>query len=144
MVGETPVGRKVVLKLIRQRALRQVTVTITPSREDEIQKAMSTREQAPSTRQAGLGIEVESVTPQLARQLGIGDKNGVVITHIQPGGSADEAGLRQRDVILEVDRQPVNNVRTYQQALARRNGRSVLLLIQRSGSTIFVPLKRQG
>jgi len=144
MVGETPVGRKVVLKLVRQRALRQVTVTITPSREDEIQKAMSMREHAPSTRQAGLGLEVENMTAQLARQLGISDKDGVVITHVQPGGSADQAGLRQHDVILEVDRQPVSSVRSYQQALAKRNGKSVLLLIERSGSTIFVPLKRQG
>jgi serine protease Do len=144
MVGETPVGHKVVLKLVRQRALRQVTVTITPSREDEIQKAMSMREQAPSTRQTGLGLEVENMTAQLARRLGISDKSGVVITRVQPGGSADQAGLRQHDVILEVDRQPVSSVRSYQQALAKRNGKSVLLLIQRSGSTIFVPLKRQG
>lgn len=144
MVGETPVGHKVVLKLIRDRATRQVTVTITPSHEDELQKAMATQGPAPSTRQIGLGLDVENVSPQLARKLGMSDKGGVVITQVQPGGSADEAGLREHDVILEVNRQPVNNVHSYQQAMARRAGKSVLLLIQRSGSTIFVPLKRQG
>ncbi len=146
MVGETPVGRRVTLKFIRDRAIHQVTATITPSREDEIEKAIGTREQerAPSARQVGLGLDVENITPQLARELGMSDKGGVVITQVEPGGSADEAGLREHDVILEVDRQPVNDVHAYQQALNRRGGSSILLLIERSGSTIFVPLKRQG
>jgi serine protease Do len=144
MVGETPVGRKIILKFIRDHATRQVTVTITPSREDEIQKAMSTQQQPPSSRQAGFGLDVENVTPQLARELGMSDKGGVVITQVEPGGSADQAGLRQHDVILEVDRQPVNDVHGFQQAVKKRGRDSVLLLIERSGSTIFVPLKRQG
>jgi len=144
MVGETPVGHKVMLKFIRDRATRQVMLTITPSREDEIQKTISGQEQPPSPRQAGFGLDVENVTPQLARKLGMSDKGGVVITQVEPGGSADEAGLRQHDVILEVDREPVNDVNTYQQALKKQGGNSVLLLIERSGSTIFVPLKRQS
>jgi serine protease Do len=146
MVGETPVGHKVTLKFIRDRATHQVTVTITTSREDELQKAMVTQEQAapPSPRQAGFGLDVENVTPQLARELRMSDKGGVVITQVEPGGSADEAGLREHDVILEIDRQPVNDVNAYQQALNKQGGSSVLLLIERSGSTIFVPLKRQG
>jgi serine protease Do len=146
MVGETPVGHKVTLKFIRDRATHQVTVTITPSREDEIEKAMATRQQPPppSARPGGFGLDVENVTPQLARELGMSDKGGVVIMQVEPGGSADEAGLREHDVILEVDRQPVNDVHAYRQALNKPGGNSVLLLIERSGSTIFVPLKRQG
>ncbi|HEY2108027.1 MAG TPA: Do family serine endopeptidase [Candidatus Binataceae bacterium] len=144
MVGETPVGRKVTVKFIRGRATRQVGVTITPSREEEIQKSMSIEEEAPSTRGAGFGLGVDNLTPQLARQFGISNKGGVVITQVQPGSSADGAGLRRRDVILEVDRQPIKDVRGYEQALAKGGPGSVLLLIERGGSTLFVPLKRQG
>jgi serine protease Do len=144
MVGETAVGRRVTVKIIRGRATRQVTVTITLSREEEIQKTMSIEEQTPSTHGAELGLGVDNLTPQLARQLGIGDKGGVVITEVQPGSSADGAGLRQRDIILEVDRQPIRDVRSYEQALAKGSIGSVLLLIERGGSTLFVPLKRQG
>ena len=143
MVGETTVGRRVTVKFIRGHATRQVAVTITPSHEDEIEKTMSIEEQAPSTHGAGFGLGVDNLTPQLARQFGISDKSGVVITEVQPGSAADGAGLRRHDVILEVDRQPIKDVQGYAQALAGSPG-SVLLLIERGGSTLFVPLKRQG
>ncbi|HEV3112240.1 MAG TPA: DegQ family serine endoprotease [Candidatus Binataceae bacterium] len=144
MVGETPVGRKVMVKFIRGRATRQVAVTITPSREEEIQKTVSIEEEAPFTHGAALGLGVDNLTPELARQFGISDKGGVVITEVQPGSSADGAGLRRHDIILEVDRQPIKDVQGYEQALAKGSPGSVLLLIERGGTTLFVPLKRQG
>jgi serine protease Do len=145
MVGETPVGRRIMVKIIRDHETRQIAVTITPSREEEVEKAMSMEEQpAPSTRHAALGLDVEAITPQLARELGVKDKGGVVVKQVQPGSSADGAGLRQHDVILEVDRQPVKDVHGYEQALAKAGSQSILLLIERAGSTLFVPLKRQG
>lgn len=144
MVGETPIGRKVTLKIIRNHATRQVEVTITPSREEEIEKTMSIQEQAPSTRGAALGLDVENITAQLAHELGIKGGDGVVITQVQPGSSADGAGLRRRDIILEVDRQPVKDVQGYEQALTKGGSKPVLLLIERAGSTLYVPLKRQG
>jgi serine protease Do len=144
MVGETPVGHKVMVKFIRNHATRQVTVTITPSREEEVEKTVAAQEEAPPIGGAALGLDVENITPQLARELGMSDKDGVVITQVQAGSSADGAGLRRRDIILEVDRQPVKDVHSYEQALAKRRADSVLLLIKRAGSTLFVPLKRQG
>jgi serine protease Do len=143
MVGETPIGTKVMVKLIRNRATRQVEVTITPSREEEIEKTMSREEQTPSMHSA-LGLDVQNITPQLAHQLGVNGNGGVVITQVQPGSSADGAGLRQRDIILEVDRQPVKDVHSYEQAVAKSANKPVLLLIERGGSTLYVPLKREG
>ncbi len=144
MVGETPIGRKVPLTIFRDHTTRQVQVTITPSREEEIEKAMSRAEQAPSARGSGLGLDVENVTPELAHELGLNGNAGVVITRVEPGSSAADAGLRRRDVILEVDRQPVSDVHGYEQALAKSSAKGVLLLIERAGSTLYVPLKRQG
>ena len=146
MVGETPVGHKATVKFVRGRAAHEVAVTITPSREEEIEKTLSMQEQAPSMSGAGLGLNVENITPELALRLGMTAKRGVVVTEVQPGSSADDAGLRRRDIILEVDRKPIKDVQGYQRALAANflNSKPVLLLIQRSGSTLFVPLKRQG
>jgi serine protease Do len=144
MVGETPVGHKVTLKFVRDRAVREVAVIITPSREEEIEKTLALQEQPPSAGAAALGLNVENVTPELAQRLGMTGKSGVVITQVQPGSSADDAGLQRRDLILEVDRRPVKDVQSYQRALAANPAKPVLLLIQRGGSTLFVPLKRQG
>jgi serine protease Do len=144
MVGETPVGHKVTLRIIRDRTVRDVTVTITPSHEEEIQKALSAEEQAPSRGSARFGLKVEDLSSELARRLGLTDRTGVVITEVQPGSSAEEAGLRAHDVILEVNRQAVKDVKGYQRLLANHASNSALLLIQRGGSTLFVPLKGQG
>jgi serine protease Do len=141
MVGETPVGRTVNVKIIRGRATRQVAVTITPSREEEIEKAMATQEQAPSP---GFGLEVQNTTSPLARNLGIKENVGVMITSVEPDSSADAAGLRRGDIILEVNRHVIKDVDGYQQALAKAGNKSVLLLIERGGGTVFVPLGRQG
>ncbi|HZY59042.1 MAG TPA: Do family serine endopeptidase [Candidatus Binataceae bacterium] len=144
MVGETPVGHKAIVKFVRDRATREVAVTITPSHEEEIQKTLATQEQAPSPRGARLGLDVQAITPEVARQLGMTDRSGVVITEVQPGSAADDAGLRRRDIIMEVNRKPVKDVQSYERALAANGAKPVLLLIQRSGNTLYVPLKRQG
>ena len=144
MVGETPVGHKAIVKFVRDRAIREVAVTITPSHEEEIQKTLATQEQAPSAHGTRLGLDVQAITPEVARQLGMTDRSGVVITEVQPGSAADDAGLRRRDIIMEVDRKPVKDVQSYERALAANGAKPVLLLIQRSGNTLFVPLKRQG
>lgn len=144
MVGETPVGHKVTLKIVRDHAVREIAVTITPSHEDEIQKALAAEEHAPSQGGEQFGLKVEDVSSQVARQLGLSDRSGVVITQVEPGSSADEAGLRTHDIILEVDRKPIKDINGYEQVLAAHRSNSILLLIQRGGSTLFVPLKGQS
>jgi len=144
MVGETPVGHKVTLKVIRDRGVREIIVTIAPSHEEEIQKALANQEHQPEQGEARFGLKVQDLTPQTARQWGISDHRGVVITQVQPGSSADDAGLRPHDVIMEINRRPVKDVYGYEQVLAAHPANSVLLLIERGGSTLFVPLKGQG
>ncbi len=85
------------------------------------------------------GVEVDDLTPQIARQLGLPrDTFGVVVTRVQPGSSAAEAGLRRGDVIQEVNRRPVNNVAGFESAVRRAGDKPVLLLVNRGGRTNFV------
>jgi serine protease Do len=65
-----------------------------------------------------------------------------VISSVQPGSRADEAGLRPRDVILEVNRAAVKDVDSYQSAIKTgEKGKIVLLLVKRGDNTIYVALK---
>ena len=59
-----------------------------------------------------------TLTPDLAENLGV-DRSlkGVVVTQVEPGGPAADAGLRRGDVILEVNRQPVKDADAYKKAL---------------------------
>lgn len=75
----------------------------------------------------------------LGLQLGVAPDGRGVVMGIQPGGIADRAGLRQGDVIVEVDRRAV---RTAQEAADRlRQNPRALLRIERDGQPLFIPLR---
>jgi serine protease Do len=50
---------------------------------------------------------VQEITPTLAGGLGLAQNWGVVISDVEPGGPADEAGLEVQDVVLTVDTHPI-------------------------------------
>jgi len=83
------------------------------------------------------GLSVDDLTSDVARQLGLprGTK-GVVVSDVQPGSAAAEAGLRRGDVIQEVNRKAVSNLAEFQSALSQ-DGPTALLLINRGGSTLY-------
>jgi S1-C subfamily serine protease len=85
------------------------------------------------------GVQTRGLTPNIAHELGLsGATHGVVITSVDPFDDAATAGLDRGDVIQEVNRKPVRSVNDYHQALAEAHGQSVLLLINRGGSTRYV------
>jgi serine protease Do len=66
-----------------------------------------------------------------------------VISAVRPGSAAEEAGLQPGDVITEIDRRPVKNLADYNRELARNEkGKSVLFLVRRGQSSLFLALKR--
>jgi serine protease Do len=90
------------------------------------------------------GLTVGDLTPELAKGLGVPNGQGVVVMRVAPGGAADEAGLRQGDVILEVDRSPVKTRDAFQTALRqRREGKSLLLLVRRRDTTRYIAMQNK-
>jgi serine protease Do len=141
MVGRTELGHKGMLKVIRDKQTIELPVTITQSHETELAAAEN-----PEKPEVGAlspyGLRVKDLSPELAKELGIEVPEGVVISSVQPGSRADEAGLRPRDVILEVNRETVKNVDSYQSAIKTgAKGKIVLLLVKRGENTIYVALK---
>ena len=88
------------------------------------------------------GMMVQELTPQLAQQLGLDPgATGVVISNIQEGSSAAEAGLRPGDLITEVNRTAIKNLDDYQQALQKvKGGENLLLLIKRAAGSFYAVL----
>jgi Do/DeqQ family serine protease len=91
------------------------------------------------------GLHVEDLTQDIARQLGLPvDTFGVVVTQVDPSSAAEAAGIQRGDVIQEVDHKAVHNVAEYQKATSGLANQSVLLLLNRGGSTIYVVIEPQG
>ncbi|HRI04203.1 MAG TPA: Do family serine endopeptidase [Pyrinomonadaceae bacterium] len=89
-----------------------------------------------------LGVGLEPVTPAIAKQLGLdSDKEGMVVTEVDPSGPAAEEGVSRGDVILEINKKAVNSVADVQAALSASGDKPVLLLISRRGQTIYLTIK---
>ncbi len=67
---------------------------------------------------AWVGLSVQSITPELAQNLGTGDRPGVVVTEIDEGSPAARAGLRRGDVILSLGGRTVEDEGTFEGAIA--------------------------
>ncbi|MCL2669682.1 MAG: DegQ family serine endoprotease [Syntrophaceae bacterium] len=133
IVAATPVGKTVTVKVLRNGKELDRTVTVAELEEEA-------KETAKTEAQKNIGLTVQTMTPQLARQFGVKPDDGVVVTSVVPNSPAAEAGLRVGDLIREVDRQAVKNTGDFQQRLAQAKD-TVLLLIQRSDGALFVAVK---
>ncbi|HET8727341.1 MAG TPA: PDZ domain-containing protein, partial [Alphaproteobacteria bacterium] len=94
--------------------------------------------------ESALGLALAPLTPEMREQFGIEEgENGAVIAEVQPGSPAEEAGLQPGDVITRVGQNEVEAPEDVVAAIeeARGSGRnSVLILTERGGQAIFVPL----
>ena len=95
-----------------------------------------------SANPTGFGMTVEPLTRDQARELGTSVTSGVVVVDVQSGGRAADAGLRPGDVIVEVDRKPVNDAGSLSAAL-KNGSRPALLLVHRGEASFFATLERQ-
>ena len=89
-----------------------------------------------------LGLSLEPLTQQTAKRLGLGaDVEGLVVTNVEQGGPAAEAGISQGDVILEINRKQVASINDVRTALENAGARPVLLLISRRGQTVYLTVR---
>jgi len=139
LVAATPVGKSVPMRVVRDG--KPVVLTPTIARltdKEEIAAAGG----GSGTKHAKLGLAVEPLTPEIARQLGVSVDHGLVVREVQDGSPAAEAGIRPGDVITEVDRQPVSTVDDLRRVVEKRSdGRPTLLLVYRQGSAIFLTIR---
>jgi serine protease Do len=85
------------------------------------------------------GVGLSDLTPDLRQQLQApGEVHGAVIEQVQPGSSADNAGLQRGDVIVQVNRHDVQSASDVKQALASMpKGKDALLLVWSNGGNTF-------
>jgi serine protease Do len=85
------------------------------------------------------GVQVDELTADIRQQLGLSpETHGVVVTQVDDGAPAADAGLQQGDVIQQVNRHPVNSVAEYRRLIDQAGDQSVMLLVNRGGNTTFV------
>ena len=89
------------------------------------------RRRPPVRQQTGLGLELEPLTPALARQLGFARPGGALVASVAPASPAARKEIAADHRILEIDREPIDSVAEAQSLLSRaRSGEIVSLLMQ--------------
>jgi serine protease Do len=145
VVGRAELGHKGTLKVMRDKQTIELPVLVTESHEATELAAAEKPAKPDLGAPSPFGLHVKDLSADLARELGVEETYGVVIASVQPGSRADEAGLRARDVILEVNRETVKNLDSYHSALKTgAKGKIVLLLIKRGDTTQYVALKPEA
>ncbi len=139
-------GSKAKLAFVRNGKKQEATVSIADrsklfasrlGEEDENQS-----EEAPKA--SKFGVTVRSITPDLADRLGIAAGKGVVVQDVKQGSFAEDVGLNRGDVVLEVNKQPVNGPDDFAKIESSlKSGQDVVFLVRPRGSrpqdgTIFL------
>ena len=87
-----------------------------------------------------LGLGVQALTPELAKQYELQGERGVLIFSVEPGSPASMASLQAGDLIVEANRQVVSNIGELQNALGK-SPEQILLLVKLSGASLFVVIR---
>jgi serine protease Do len=104
-IANLEVGKKTAVTLVRDGKKKTVDVKIA-KRSDTGSLAQRKPEDSEK-----LGIQIAAVTPEAARRFGHSEtEKGVLVVGVEPGSKADEAGVRQGDLVKEVNRKPVTSV----------------------------------
>jgi len=146
-VASTLPGTSIKLTVLREGKEQELTATLDEFNVEQAKRDNANpnddRNSSPRGNQNGkLGLSLQPVTPDVARQLDIPDNSGgLVVTEIDPNGPAAVEGIARGDVILEINRQPVSSVDEVQSALDRSGDRPILLLINRRGQTIYLTVR---
>jgi serine protease Do len=135
-------GTNIRLSIVRNGEQRDLNVTLGEAPAEKIATAGG----VPSAQenQRLQGAELQTLTPSVARQLGLpAETHGIVVRSVDPGSTAAEAGLRPRDVIQEINRKPVQNVEELNRFIREAGDRPVVLLVNREGTTLFLVVKNR-
>lgn len=134
-VGQKQPGTAIHLQVMRDGKSLDLPVTL---------EAMGARD---NTREVGSnengkprwGLGLADLTPEVRQQVQApGELHGAVIERVVPGSSADNAGLQRGDIIMEVNRHPVQSASDVQKELANvPKGQDALVLVWSNGGSTF-------
>jgi serine protease Do len=135
MVASTPVGKVAKVEVIRRGKSKSFEVKIGKLKEEQV-------EEEPAEERSDLGMTVDEITPEMARQFGLSEARGLVVVQVENNSPAEEAGIRRGDIIMEMDQEPMQDIDEYSKKIRRyKKGDTILFLVKRREATLYLTLK---
>ena len=138
-VAEAGVGNKMRINLLRDG--RDETVSVKLAKRPDQEPTLARGE----ARSDDLGLRVRDIDPEIAEKLGVSpDQNGVVVVQLDPESQTAQAGVRRGDIIVEINREPIKNIKDYRAQVDNIDkGDTVQMLLRRGGGGMLaVKFKR--
>jgi serine protease Do len=140
-IAGTKPGSTVDLEVVRNGKTESMRATL-GALEASRERASRGEQESDGSGFGPTGMAVESLTPDVARELGLsGRKEGVVVRDVNPDGAAASAGLQPGDVISQVNGEAVKTPGELKSALGASGERPALLLVTRENADIFLALR---
>lgn len=118
-ITQVPVGESAKLTVLRSGKEKTLSVAVAKrpdfnsSNKGQRQRGQK-QQKHPKGARINVGMVLEDIDSEVAHELGLPENyQGVVISQVQPGGPAFQAGLGRGDVVLEVERKPIHNVEQF-------------------------------
>jgi Do/DeqQ family serine protease len=138
-IQKKKVGQKVKLNVVRDGKPMTIEVTLT---------AMPDKPEALKEKEGEekLGARVQELTPQLSARYRISSeiKRGVIVISVEEGSPADELGLQEGDVVLEINRKKIETTKDFERAIKDVNlDKGIVFRLHRRGNTFYHSFKKQ-
>lgn len=143
-IAGTAPGTEINLTVMREGGEQDVRATLDELKSEDAQNPNSEENEKESEKSAEggkLGLDLQPLTPDMAKRLKIPDTKGMLIASVDPNGAAAEKGVQRGDVLLEVNRQEVETFEDVKSAIEKSGSRPILLLIARGGQTSYVTIQ---
>jgi serine protease Do len=134
-ISLTAPGTEVELLILRDDEKEEIAVTIGALETDDQGRPVS------SGKLPELGMSLQKLTPELAEQFDYEDVSGVLVTAVEPGSIAAEAGIRRGSLIQEVNRQEVTDPAEIKELLSNSGRSTVLLLVRQGDASRYLALE---
>lgn len=143
-VAQTEVGKKVKMKVLRDGKEKELSIKIGEQPAELF--ALGPGGTPPLEKeQKELGMTVQNLTKEIAKNLGIEDESGVIVSNIQPGSPAGMSDIREGDIIKEINRKKISNVTEFKKALNEADKeKGILMLVKRGEFSRYVIIKLKG
>jgi len=145
-VSQTPINTTVQVKLLRDRKEIAVEVKVAELPKKLAESSSHEQEQGEGNDEesgALAGLIVRELTPDLARRFGYDEnEKGVVVLKAESGSRVFEAGVRQGDIILQINQKNIASLDEYKKMVSKMKAKDrILLLIRRKGQDLFVTVR---
>ena len=145
MVVATKPGTTVPVTVVRDKQRKSFNITIGELDLEAEANGGGRPNQGSEPTSTDFGMQLEAITPEIARQAELPrGRGGAIVADVERESAAALSGVIPNDIILEVNRQPVANVSQVTRALqAAPSGSTVFLLVWRDGQQVFLTMNKR-